>query len=245
MRRSGLLAPLLLLPLVGYADDLSQQLLKIGFVEADVPSIGSDRWHAANESFPSFFVEVGNQLTIRRSTSEEEDRQQIIFEGDSVKYIGVDHGEWGGGLYLNEWSENGEPLLEGNIKSLVPIDKDLYVIEGLAHLTMSEGSVYVIRDYAHPKEPELFVELPDAPAATYVDYGENGLAQIIIVGAQSLMKLTLGKRLDVVAQDTFWAALYPSSVVKYGDRYVIGIRSGVAVVSPGAFREKIRYFTPR
>lgn len=245
MRRSGLLAPLLLLPLIGCADGLSQQLREMGFVEADVPKTGSDRWHAANSSFPSYFVEVDDRLTIRVSTPEEEDRQQTIFEDDSVKYIGVDHGEWGGGLYLNEWKEDGKPLLEGNIKSLVAIDGDLYVIEGLAHLAMSEGSVYVIRDYAHPKEPELLVELPDAPAATYVDYGEDGLARITIVGAQSLMELALDKRLNVIAQDTFWAALYPSSVVKHGDHYVIGIRSGIAVVSPGMFSKRIRYFTPR
>lgn len=245
MRCSGFFALLLILPLTGCSDELSDELLDMGFVEESVPGVGSDKWHTANRSFPSFFVESDNGLTIRESTAEEDDRQRVIFEDGSVKYIGIDRGEWGGGLFLNEWDEDAKPLLVGNIQSLVPVGRDLYVIGGLAHLMSSEGSVYVIREYSQPKEPELLVELPDAPAAIRVDQDENGSARITIVGFQSLMELTPGAGLTVIEKDAFWASLYPSSVVKHRDHYIIGIRSGVAVVSPGKFGMRIRYFIPR
>ena len=148
-------------------------------------------------------------------------------------------------MYFDEWNEDTEPLLKGNIKSLLPIGDDLYVIEGLAHGGRSVGSIRVIRDYSQPKEPDLLVELPDAPSEAYVDQREDGLIRITIVGFESLMEFTVGDGLDVIERETFWGGLYPTSIVKHGDHLVIGIRSGVATVSPGTFGRRIRYFTPR
>ena len=51
--------------------------------------------------------------------------------------------------------------------------------------------------------------------------------------------------LGVPVYDAFWDALYPNSIVDYNDHYVIGMRSGVAVVEKRFYRPLVRYFVPK
>ena len=58
------------------------------------------------------------------------------------------------------------------------------------------------------------------------------------------MEFTPDSRLELIAFDAFWFPLYPTSVVKQNDSYFIGLRSGVAVVTPNLRTSSVRYFVP-
>lgn len=228
-----------------YADDLSVKMKELGFIEASPPVQGSNEWSDANRSHPAYIVEITEDgLSVGKSRKKHQTQYGNYFESKKVKYIGIDKGEWGGGLYLNEYNEDSKPFLTGNIRALVPIGRDLYIIEGLAHMGYNGGSIYAIRDFETPSTPEKITLLSSAPEAVLVE-STRGRTQILIVSHDGLMVFTPDDQLEIIHHDTFWGSLYPSSVVKFWDYYLIGIRSGVVAttISPLGANE-IRYFKP-
>ena len=93
--------------------------------------------------------------------------QTTLKVGD-IEYIGTNKGEWGGKLEAVVDGKR-EELMEGNIVHLLPLDGKLYVIEGLAHLSMASGSISVIENIEKPSKPKLITKLPDAPDLVYLD----------------------------------------------------------------------------
>lgn len=150
---------------------------------------------------------------------------------DDLEYVGIDNGEWGGKL---EVVKNGvaSDLMRGNIVHLSPIEGGLYIFEGLAHLSMRQGSVHFIPDIKSPTPPELIVTLPDAPELVYLDSARPEYLRFLIVGSMSVMSLDHEiNYLDILYWDAFWSIwLNPTSVVRVKDRYFIGFPHGVAVM---------------
>lgn len=215
---------------------------KYGYVEREVPEIASKAWYAANRSHPSIRVSLDKSLVISNG---EEKRSNPVFDAGTVKYVGVDRGEFGGGLYLNEYKQNETPFFSANIKALVPINGDLYIVSGTAHMNSSRGAIHVIRDYKNPTPPIQITLLPDAPDAISVQKTWQGSEKIVIAGHSSLMEFTPDSEIEIVAFNAFWAGLYPSSIVEYNKSYFIGIRSGIAVITPEFNKAKIRYFAAK
>ena len=226
------------------ADEISDELVALGYIEKEVPTIGSDAWSAANRSYPSLYVEKGQSLSVRKATSEETDPGQVIFDSGSIKYIGIDRGEFGGGLYIDTVKPDAKPFFKGNIRALFPINNDLYIVTGLAHMGFSGGAIHVIRNYREPSIPEQVTLLPDAPEAISIDKSWRGNNNFLIAGHSSLMIFVPDHTLEIVKYDTFWSSLYPSSIVEYKKSYIIGIRSGIAVVTPSYGTSEVRYFVP-
>jgi hypothetical protein len=77
-------------------------------------------------------------------------------------YVATDRGEFGHGLV---WQQAGQStrLLEENIRQLLVVGDDLYVLCGLSHLSSSHGSIYRIVDYRHQHVPALITLLPFPP----------------------------------------------------------------------------------
>jgi len=244
MKRTLTMALLLFAIANAHADRLSEKMEKLGFLEAEPPKPGSKEVLEANHG-DAFIVELKEDLIIRPPRDGELYSPEVVFDAGSVKYIGVDRGEFGGGLYINSYNKNEKPFFSGNIDALIPINDDLYILEGLAHLVYNGGSIHVIRDYKEPSTPERVTLLPSAPEAMLVDV-IHGRKRIVIAGHGSFMIFEPDYRLQITHHNTFWRSLYPSSIVKYRDFYVFGIRSGVvATATTGWDRHTIRYFKPR
>lgn len=224
------------------ADAIADEMKKRGFVEKPVPTTSDDKIKANRDS-KSFRVSLDPKLTIEQIENGRA-RGPIIVDAGTVKYIGVNNGEFGGGLYLNEISGNQAPFFGGNIQALIPLNDDLYILSGLSHMTSSHGEIHVIRNYKSPTPPVRVTLLPDAPAAALVIEDRQGRKSIVFVGSSSLMEFTPDSRLELIAFDAFWFSLYPTSVVKQSDSYFIGLRSGVAVVTPNLRMSGVRYFVP-
>ena len=59
------------------------------------------------------------------------------------------------------------------------------------------------------------------------------------------MVLEIDNRLNVIHHDTFWGSLYPSSIVRYHEYFIFGIRGGVVATTAETLApNRIRYFKP-
>lgn len=162
-----------------------------------------------------------------------------ISRGD-IHYIGTNNGEWGGKLVV-EKGDSHQQLLRGNIVSLVPVGTRLFVVEGLAHLGLSSGSIFVIPHINEPHDPNLITRLPDAPVLVYLDNTRPDFFRIILVGPYSVMSLDQFNTLSILYWDAFWNfGLTPTSIVRYEDNYFVGLPHGVAVI-PAPFGPSSAY----
>jgi len=220
---------------------------QIGFIESVPPKIGTKEWRKLNYG-EAFIVEMDEDLNVRLPKNGELYSSKVTFDTGGVKYLGIDNGEFGGGLYIDSLEKDKKPLFKGNINSLIPIDDDLYIIEGLAHMGFNGGSIYAIRNYKKPSKPERITLLPNAPAVVMLDkVYANEQTGFVIVGHDNFMILLPDRELIVLHHNTFWGSLYPSSLVKYKEHYVFGIRGGAVAVSANFWSKQtqIRYFKPK
>lgn len=225
------------------ADPLAETLKGLGLVEAAAPTPGSSEAFELDHG-PTFVVENQGGLKIHQlDLGSVSNAENLVFDAGAVKYIGVNNGEFGGGLYLDSADGGTEPLFRGNIRGLVPIGQDLYIIEGLAH-GLPKGSIYAIRDFASPSPPERITLLPSAPAAFLVDVYQGG-ERLLIVGYDNFMIFEPDNVLTVIHHETFWGGLYPSSIVEHNGAYIFGMRGGVVVTTAYTVRPNtIRFFRP-
>lgn len=165
---------------------------------------------------------------------------QTTLRVGAIEYVGTNNGEWGGKLEVIIEGEHKE-LMTGNIVHLLQRNEKLYIIEGLAHLGMAGGSIWVIENSAQPTEPKLIVSLPDAPLLVYLDKTRLDFQRLVIVGSKSIMSVDPYRALTIVYWDAFWRInLNPTSIVRYKNNYFIGLPHGVAVV-PAPWGESSRY----
>ncbi len=195
-----------------------------------------DRQHFENHRF----VRVENgELKIG---PQGESTNRMSYKEDDILYSGTNNGEWGGKL---EVSRGGitEELMKGNIVHLLPIQEKLYVIEGLAHLSMSGGSISVLPNRKAPEKPSRITLLPDAPRLVYVDKTRPDYQPIIIVGPNSVMALSPFEHLEILHWKAFWSyKLAPTSIARYKDYYFIGLPHGVAVLPAPWGSQEIKFY---
>lgn len=155
----------------------------------------------------------------------------LRLDAGNVEYVGTNNGEWGGRL---EAIENGvtTELMKGNIVHLLRVGKGLYIFEGLAHLSLRQGSIRYIPDIHNPEVPDFVATLPDAPKLVYLDDARPEFLRFVIVGSMSVMSLDHEyKNLNILYWDAFWSIwLTPTSIVRMEDRYFIGFPHGVAAM---------------
>jgi hypothetical protein len=229
------------------AEDISDLLKPLGFVERGIP-VGDD-WASANQARDEYIIEKTDGLHIRKR-SKDDHRIETVVEIGGVKYIGVDRGEWGGGLFVETQGTSGRrQLMEGNVKALIPVGESLYVFEGLAHGVGDRGSVSIIRNSSSPSTPERVTLLPGSPEVVMLEESPVRGLCFTIFGFDYFARLKGEDSLEVISVGNFWGSLYPTSVVKLNDCYIVGIRSGIAVVELSGFPlsqfVRLRYFVPK
>ncbi|GAB5560492.1 MAG: hypothetical protein SynsKO_21390 [Synoicihabitans sp.] len=225
-----------------YADTLGEKMQSLGFIENAPPAKDTPEWKILSGQ-RAFIVSTKNGISIRLAERSDLSRPETKFNTGKIEYIGTDHGEFGGQLFTKDWIST-EPLLSGNVKSMIPVGHDLYVFTGMTHMIFDRGSVHVVRNYHKPSTPGRITLLPSAPAAVMLDEDQYKPV-FVIVGQNSFMILEPDDGLQVIAHNTFWMLRFPSSLIRFEDYYVFGIRGGVVAVSATLFgKTDIRYFEP-
>lgn len=213
---------------------LGQQYSKADFVELRRSNIDSVRNVIPDRVGIREFNITSKNNDIEINSFKEE--REVMLEFAQGKLIGVDRGEWGGRIeFLDKVSGERTLIKEGNVKFIFQYQGKTYFIEGLAHLSMSKGSMYRL-DYDNSIfTPVKVIDFEDAPEAMYI---HNDL--LYIAGFKTFF-LVKDLKKEEVFSETMWSGQYPNSIVVIDNRNVyVGFREGYAKLDI-ADRE-IRYF---
>ena len=139
--------------------------------------------------------------------------------------IGSYRGEWGGGLYW--FSSNGDKsyMISGDeIVQFLKKGDEIYAIQGLAHLFMSEGSIISIEKIKNTWTAKQVLKLPTAPYAAALDSKQN----FIVITSKSLFKIDENFSTTILIDSGIWyRALYPNSLIVKNDIIYAGMRACV------------------
>jgi hypothetical protein len=154
-------------------------------------------------------------------------RHVLTVEGGFL--VGFDAGEWGGALFWFAKDGSGaRRLASENVRGLVALGPDAAIaIEGLAHLSISEGRVRWLERKGGAFAVTGETQLPDAPQ-TYVAAGNS----VYVLTTSSLIRIERDRRVTVV-QPVKTPGLYPDSMaIDPGGALWIGMRQLVLRLSP-------------
>ncbi len=145
--------------------------------------------------------------------------------------VGFNHGEWGGALYW--FSSDGKrnyKISDHQIVRFFRVADKLHAIEGLAHLSLDEGSVIRISRAAPRRRwrAETFAKLSSAPSAVSVRADDTMLVTL----STALVSIDRRGTIETLLADQPWAGLYPNSSVisPDGQKLYIGMRQYVGEI---------------
>ena len=157
--------------------------------------------------------------------------------------VGFNDGEWGGALYW--FSPDGTAkykISKHQIVDYIQTSDEVFAIEGLAHLGLSEGSIISISQSSNqgPWEVTAQCRLPQAPRAIIQHPDGNWL----IVLSDSFVSVTPDGKIKTIVQNARWWSLYPRSMVLSDDAKTVyvGMRQFVARVT--LKNGKVSFFVP-
>jgi hypothetical protein len=155
--------------------------------------------------------------------------KRSVLEVSDGWLIGLDAGEWGGGLWW--FSRDGrtkQKLLSDNVKSIYNTSKGTLVLTGLAHLDHDDGSVYRFTDTADKISVRWLSKLGRAPEASTLD--EAG--DVIVATMNSILRVTPdGNVMRIFESEEH--LIYPTSVqVGHSGVITVGMRFFVLRLIP-------------
>lgn len=170
-----------------------------------------------------------NQLPFKIEPLDEKEKYKMrgsrsILKVDDGYLVGFWRGEWGGCLYW--FGSNGKQRYQVSSDMVVQFlerSKKYYAIEGLAHLSMSDGSIIEIEKVNGKWTTKEYLKLPFAPYAANIDSKNN----FIIITSDNFLSVDINKRVDTLIAEGFWSSLYPTSMVIKKDIAFVGMRQGV------------------
>lgn len=133
---------------------------------------------------------------------------QKVSDGWLVAY---NRGEFGAALwwFSNDGKEKYK-ISNHQVKQFLEIQDTIYAIEGLAHLSISEGSLIQLHKTEKGKtwEARTIIKLPQSPEA--FQRLKNG--NFIIALSDSLIRLDLKNNIEYLVKNAKWGILYPNSL---------------------------------
>ncbi|PHR47655.1 MAG: hypothetical protein COA32_06785 [Fluviicola sp.] len=151
--------------------------------------------------------------------------RQVNLKIENGWLVGFDKGEWGGSLFwFNEKGTQYEKITSGNIKNLFKINGEIYVTEGLAHLSLSSGQIFTVKSLDGKWSVDKKVDLPNAPYATTL----TAASEFLIVTSKGLLKVDKNFNTEtLIDEGLWWGLLYPNSILIEGQTIYIGMRAGI------------------
>lgn len=151
--------------------------------------------------------------------------RQINFKIKDGWLVGFNKGEWGGNLFwFNEEGTLYEKITGGNIENIFEINGNIYITEGLAHLSMSSGQIFQIERKNNKWITIKKTDLSSAPYASILTKDK----EFLIVTSKSLLKINNKFEIESLIEEGFWRYyLYPNSIIINDQNVYIGMRGGI------------------
>jgi len=240
---------------VSFPEDLSK------WIVTDPPTLGSDRWYAANHSDTEWVVSISNDrvavaprdfqptrspLPFNPREGRAQDAlggEQFVAKVEDGWVVGFNAGEFGAGLWW--FAPDGErryKISENQVSGFIHSTAGLLALEGLAHLTLSRGQIIrVTRGKDRRWKASRFVDLQHAPETAF----QEADGSILVATTDRLVRVHLDQKMDVLLSDTFWGGLYPRSMVRDSSGVMyLGMRHGVARITPQKKGFSIKWLLP-
>lgn len=206
------------------------------FIETPLPEVDSDEWKKLNWSKFEFGVtnKDGFLLVTRGSKGS---RCELKIPG-AGKLVGVDKGAEGGNLVFKPSDTNKVPVVikKGNIRFIIRWNNEVYFAESLGTI----GAIYHLSTENLEFKYKKVTDLDDEPEAFTLF---NNM--LLIASYHSFYRITPELKVEVLAEDTFWHGLFPTSIAVLDEhRIFIGLRGGYARISLSNNKLTFYKYTP-
>jgi len=157
--------------------------------------------------------------------------------------VGFNQGEFGAALYWFSFDgKRSYKISDHQVVDFFSLSEGIYAIEGLAHLSMSEGSVIRITrsKTGAPWEAVSVVKLPYAPYSVSV----SRVGTMLITLSDSLVSVGPDRKVHTLLPNAPWSGFYPTSSILAPDekRLYIGMRQFVGEFDLST--NKLRFLIP-
>lgn len=166
---------------------------------------------------------INNQLV----TTKAEPKSQVTLDVEDGTFVGIDRGEWGGELYFQKkGSDEKIDLKHGQIQAIFEDQNKIYVLDGIAHMGFSRGSLGQITRQNDNFTYNRLVAFDDAPY-TYAPLGDS-----LLFAAFESFYIVHNNKVTTFIDKAFWWGLYPCSIaVENKNNIYIGMRGGYAKIN--------------
>jgi hypothetical protein len=157
--------------------------------------------------------------------------------------IGVNNGEFGGGLYFV--SKNGKksytiaPYIK--VRKIFKYNSNIYVSSGLAHLGGNYGKISELKIKKGKWKLINSTKLIGQPTLTFL---HNDL--VYIITSQYVLKLNkeMSEYVQVLKAPVYWGVLYPSSTFVSKKDLFISMRKGIMKIKNFETSPRYEWYTP-
>ena len=154
--------------------------------------------------------------------------------------VAYNQGEFGAALrWFSTDGKSERSISAHQVNQFLRQGDRIFAVEGLAHLTMSTGSLIELKESGGRWTVVTLAECPEAPEA----FAETGDESFVIAFSGSFGIYEKGKGLRILAKD-MWGGPNPTSLVVSADKQIayVGMRQYVVEIDLGTGRA--RYLVP-
>ncbi len=169
--------------------------------------------------------------------------QQITAKVADGWLVGFNAGEFGASLWW--FSPDGHRRYEVSKDQVVEFlhtPTGLVAVQGLAHLTLSYGSmIRLTRTAQGCWRSAVMAPLGDAPETAALDAD----GWIVVMGASKLMRVSPSGQVQVLRSNTSWGILYPDSMIRVGKgEFYVGMRAYLVHITITPTGAKTQWLLP-
>ena len=189
------------------------------YKESEIPQPHSDKWYKANYG-KAIAVAIKNNKIIAVDGVESSYSNNLEVEQGTI--MGVDNGEWGGGVKFIPKKGNEYKLIDENFRGFYVVGEKKYALTGLSHLSLDWGNIYQLKYSSKKWKAKKVIDLGSCPK-TFLLKDEK----LYLVTDTTLCVIEDGKISENLVKEAFWRSLYPNSIVFANESLYIGMRGGI------------------
>lgn len=196
------------------------------------------RWQVVRNEYKR---EKGDAFLFGATSRKELQGNRFVLKVDDGYLVGMNHGEYGGGLYFIDSLGRNFYEIAGrmNIVEIFHYNNKLFAIEGLAHLGGQRGQVLELyKD--NTWQWKSLTRLVEAPLMLFDYSGEK-----YIVTSQYILRFSRSfKVTEVLKSPFYWGILYPSAALVNEKDLYLAMRRGVLKIETFDSIPKFKWYLP-